>query len=380
MKIKFNPLILISLACYGMMAQNPPGVLRSQTNLFRAGDEVVKLEASYVSPGDTGKGVTWNFSSLQLTGGEYPVNYFKTTGGATLAGTENRSVQQYLVSGDSLLLEVDENRLSFTRLEKPEVIMVFPASYGDERKGHFYGRGKYCERLEMDVAGLTHSRVDGYGTLILPGNDTIPRALRVHTSKITWTDFRPVSGEFDVNTPRETPLSYQEVLLRWQQDTAYTETGSDRWYVEGNRYPVLEITRTCRKVNGKEVHSYGKTYIFHPLDQQYLAEDTANLALLEEVKKSYPAGNGQLTMESWKVQTYPNPVVNELSISLQPERATEVRASVYSLQGQLVERKVFPAAGGVHTETWDLSRLPKGNYILLIQAGGKSDKKVFVKQ
>ncbi len=396
MKIKLFFCVLLSMAFCGASAQKngkeenefrrtESMTLHSDRNLPRVGDQIIKLEASYLSPGKDGDSIVWNFNALQLNGEEYPVNYFKTSK-TDLAGIENSSMQQYSVSRDSLLLKIDENPLSIIRLEKPEVIMVFPAVYEDERTGYFYGKGKYCDRLELDVAGLTHSKVDGYGTLILPENDTIPDVLRVCSVKKTSTYSRPVTSGFKIDTPCDSSLSHEQVLFRLEQDTACTVTKSYRWYAQGSRYPVLEITQINGVINGDTVRSTQKAYVFHPLDQQELPEDTANLAVRKQdlpEKGSSPQATGMdeiNTITNWIIKTYPNPVIDQMKISLQSDVPGKAQVSVYSLQGQLIYQKEFGVPAGSHTETLDMNLLTRGSYILKVEIGNKSERKVIVKQ
>ncbi len=360
------------------------GKLNRETNLPRSGDQIIKLEASFIHPGQSGKEVIWDFNDLQLNGKEYPVKYFETTK-SDLAGIENSSMQTYLVSGDSLLLKVHEDPSTLIRLEKPEEIMIFPAKFGDERTGYFYGKGKYCDRLQLDVTGVTYSKVDGSGTLILPENDTLLNVTRVYTEKITSVYSCPITPGFDLSIPRDTALSYHDVLERLKQDTTYQITETYRWYAEGNRYPVLETVQTSRIINGESLINKEIAYIFHPIDQQELPEDKANLAILDKnnTKKppiSYVTGKEKLNVETGSIKTYPNPVANYLNISLKSDNQGNAQVFLYSLQGQLVYKNNFQVQSGNHEETLDMSRLAKGSYILKVQVGDKSEKKVIIKQ
>ncbi|GHT70528.1 hypothetical protein FACS1894155_00020 [Bacteroidia bacterium] len=191
--------------------------------------------------------------------------------------------------------------------------------------------------------------------------------------------------KFDLDTPGEITTAYSDILLRVKQDTVYTITETYRWYAEGSRYPVLE-TESVQRVSGDNVSLLSEnTYVFHPIDQEGLPEDTANLALRN--KKSvvqnmeYPAGNENITVAGgFTVKIYPNPVVSDLQVSVQLSRPEPVEVSLYNLQGQILYRRSFPVQGESAVETVNMSRFGRGSYILKIQAGEKSERKVIIKQ
>ncbi|GHU89915.1 hypothetical protein FACS1894155_07580 [Bacteroidia bacterium] len=358
--------------------------LETERNLPRAGDRLVKLKAVHHPPGEPGADVTWNFNDLQPADGDHEVNYASYPN-SELTAIENSSLYYYVISGDSLLSIGQENPLTVIRLEKPGDILIFPLKYGDERTGWFYGKGKYCDRLELDVSGLTYIQVDGYGRLVLPENDTICDVLRVYSSKITRTDFRPLTPGFDINAPRETALSYEDILTSLEQDTAYYVTETYRWYAEGSRYPVLETVSSRQVINDKTVNPVENTYVFHPLDQKELPEDKANQAILEDKAAKQPSlratGNEKIVVNGgFTIGIYPNPVVNDLQISLHLSQEEPVAVSLYNLQGQLLLRKDFTGKTGDAVHTMDMSRYARGSYILKVQAGDKSERKVIVKQ
>lgn len=357
-------------------------ILYSTRNFPRTGDQVVKLEASYINQGDQGENVTWDFNHLKLTGGEYELGY-QVTPMSLLTGIENATMHSYMISGDSLLVYCYENPLTLVYLEKPEEVMIFPMSYKDERTGFFYGKGKYCDRMEMDVAGITYSRADSYGMLVLPENDTIYNVLRVYTAKITLTDTRPISPDFDIHSPRETPLAYDDLLKRLEQDTVYTFAETYRWYAAGSRYPVLETGSSQVVVNERALSMTNRTHVYHPVDQQIeLPTDPENLAIAEKesVTKSVTGNEESITNSRFGIKTYPNPVVNELHLEFRLNSPEKAEVFVYNTQGQLLIRHDYSIETESHTETINMQHLEKGSYFLKVQAGENSENKVILKQ
>lgn len=356
--------------------------LYSSRHLPRTGDQVIKLEAAYIRHDKPGENVTWDFNHLRLTGEEYAVDY-QVTPSSSLTGIENATMHSYAVSGDTLLIYRYESPLRLIYLEKLEEIMIFPMSYGEERVSHFYGKGTYCDRMEMDVSGITYSRADGSGTLVLPENDTIEHVLRVYTAKITWTDPRPLSMDFDIHSFREHPLTYDDLLTRLDQDTIYTFTETYRWYAEGSRYPVLETGSSQTIVNEKAVTSTNHTYVYHPIDQQKeLSADPENQQTIpqEPIIKSVTENEELIASHHLGIKTYPNPVVNELQVEFRLNHPEKVSVFVYTPQGQLLIRRDFSMEAENHIETIDMRHLEKGSYFLKVQAGATSENKVILKQ
>lgn len=348
-------------------------------HLPRTGDRIVKSTVFYLDAGLSGYNQIWDFSRLKLNGEVYAIDYLSTPV-SSLTGMDHQMMQLFTVSDDTLLISGYESPLTLISFEKPEEVMVFPTSYGDERINYFYGKGKYCDRLEMDIAGVTYRVADGYGNLLFPGNDTLYNVLRVYSAKITLTDSRPMTVGFDIRSGRDVPLTYQDVLHRLAQDTAYTVSETYRWYCKGARYPVLETGTSQQVVNGKIVSSSKNTYVFHPEDQQLdLPDDFANLSAKEEERNVFLDGNRE-PGDEFNLNVYPNPVINELRIDIQSEHPGNGGLYIYNLQGQIVYHRRFQIQSGIHRETVGMQSFERGNYILLIRVGEKSERKVIVKQ
>lgn len=362
-----------------------PKSLYSIHHLPRMGDQIIKLDAFYMEEGESGKAVTWDFNHLKLSGEEYEIDYLVSPT-SSLTGIENTTMQSYEISEDTLLIRRYENSLNITYLEKPEEIIIFPMSYGDERINYFYGKGKYCDRLELDIAGFTYSLADGYGTLVLPEKDTIYNVLRVYTAKITLTDTRPITMGFDVYSPRAVPLTYDELLDRLESETSYTFTETYRWYAAGSRYPVLETSSSQMIVDNKTVSIANNTYVYHPEDQLFeLPLDLSNIAVLEEQmanhsKETQTFGHEETMINHRWISTYPNPVINKLQIDIRPNHSENVDIFIYSLQGHLLFQRDFLVGTDIHHETVDMNLFERGNYILKVQAGEKTESKVIQKQ
>jgi hypothetical protein len=71
----------------------------------------------------------------------------------------------------------------------------------------------------------------------------------------------------------------------------------------------------------------------------------------------------------WQLATYPNPLHDQLKVSLNLPLPAAVTFSLHSLLGQELRRHTLPAQSGPITWEADLSALPAGVYLLKIQAG-----------
>jgi hypothetical protein len=156
--------------------------------------------------------------------------------------------------------------------------------------------------------------------------------------------------------------------------------------VEGSRYPVLERTVSRQVVNGNPQNPMEEAYVFHPLDQEALPEDTANFAIREKQTDKQPSQlrvteNRQVAInDAFTINTHPNPVVNDLQVGLHLIGPAQVEVSLYNLQGQLLYHRNFRVQGETTVETVNMNRYARGNYILKVQAGERSERKVIVKQ
>ncbi len=382
MKAKSILLIFLILACWRMSAQEA-GKLQAETNIPRPGDEVIKLEASYLSPGEAGKNMVWNFSELNRTGKEYPVNY-SSTGENNITSIENSTYFRYRFSGDSLSITGYENASILVKYQQPALIIKFPLSYNTKTSSTFYGKGKYCDRLEYLFSGEIETSVDGYGKLVLPGEDTLSNVMRVHIKQKITDHYQPLDSEFDLNLP----FALNEITDTLQKSldkNGTIETDIYQWYAEGSRYPVLETMKSRRVNTGTHTDLVltRTAWLFHPEDQKLLPEDQANAILRKNQSKlkSTALSTGlQEVQTQLNVIAYPNPVKDNLQVSTQLQGKTNVQLFLYDMQGRLVYKGPQQQTDGYFSESVRMGNLPQGNYVLRVQAGNTSERKVIVKR
>jgi len=201
--------------------------LTTTRNAYRAADEIVKQQIQFKDPGSSGKGLYWDFSTVQLINEAYSLNYFIPDSilMTRLCGMEHNTRYYYRQQQDSLQATGYENSTTFMEYKVPELRIHFPFAYGDTLFSTFEGKGEYCHRLPLAVKGYTRVMADAEGELKLPEFETVKKALRVRTLR------------------------------------HYTETGKDNlemtldtysWYAAGIRYPIFESVKTTLSKKGIE--------------------------------------------------------------------------------------------------------------------------------
>lgn len=125
-----------SLGMYGdipvvIQAQN---TLRSELNLPRVDDQLVKEQVYYRQAGIGGENIFWDFSKLRWAD-DYIVNYFSRDDWGMI-GAENGNLFSYRYSGDSLLLQGYENPNHLVRYQKSGLLLKFPLEYGVSSEGY----------------------------------------------------------------------------------------------------------------------------------------------------------------------------------------------------------------------------------------------------
>lgn len=145
---------------------------------IRANDTVVKQEVNYKDPGRSGTNVFWNYSNLQPVKFPYCVCY----GGNDTVVFVKEHLTEYkyrLNCGDSLMLEGYRNRTTYFNALVPGLEFRYPFHYMDSLESNFYGEGKYSDKLAFISQGREKVKVDAWGTMLLPGNDTLKNVVRM---------------------------------------------------------------------------------------------------------------------------------------------------------------------------------------------------------
>jgi hypothetical protein len=372
-------LYLIVLFCFAGIT-HAQHRLESQLNMFRAEDVIIKQQVGYKDPGRIGANVLWDFSQLSIENEEYELIY-STRDEQIITGAEHLTRYHYQLAGDSLLLWGFDNQSTRLRNKQAELLLQFPANYGDSITSYYYGHGNYGNRLELDVMGTISCQVDAYGMMILPNQDTLKQVIRTRTLKYIAEDTKPISPEYMQKDTAHYVITPDSIDFRLANDTVIFVVETFRWYAKGYRYPVFETVRSWEEYRSDaDVEFLHIAFFFPPQEHYYLDKDEENLAVLEEENED------DKIIDPWEGLSYnifPNPVKNsDLSVEIYlPKRADNIHIQLRNTMGLLVSEKKYGSyPQGTHAFRVDALMLPVGNYILEINLDDKLISEIIMKR
>jgi len=346
--------------------------LKRELNLPRSGDELVKEQVVFCGAGDAGENQTWDFSKIRLIDDAYTVHYF-TRDDWKIIGAEKGKLSFLSISGDSLLLSGYENPNTLVRYRQSGLLMYFPVTYGATSKGQFEGRGKHHDRLESVVSGEIHTAADATGSIILPGNDTLNNITRIHIRKIENTRYIPISSGFAIDRPANDSLFSTitpEIIT----------TDTYQWYEEGYRYPILETIETYRSDSTAMITLSRDAYFYHPANQAYLPEDTANRVVLERKHAAREAKLHEKESNFLSFGCHPNPVKDQLEIELTLRKASALEISISDIYGKLYAHFSLKNRTTRHEERIAMQTYPHGHYVIKVSAGNETVSEIIMKK
>jgi hypothetical protein len=316
-------------------------VLTKHRNLPHAGDSIIKQQVEFIDPEASGRNITWDFRTVHPVDDAYNIRYKTLTADTfQLAGIEHRTIYCYRIQGDTLWHTGYENATTLMKYTRPEIKMKFPFHYGDTISSLFEGKGEYCHRILLHVAGKTTTVADGTGTL-----------------------YTPQGGEF-------------KNVLRVKSVREYTETGVDSvtmrletyaWYAKGNRYPVFETVKTTTHKTGKEETEHKVASFFYPPMQQEQQTDTTGLAEKDTGSESKSDVDRIFT----HCRLLPNPVESQLRIEYELSESSTLNFSIHDAVGvpKITTAPIFQQAGH-YTKTISMGSFPRGVYPLHVTVNG----------
>ena len=353
--------------------------LKSELNLPRAGDELVKKQVVYCESGGSGENQTWDFSRRATINDKYIAGYYGN-GNEWVTGVENETLRHYCFSGDSLLCTGYENPMTLVKYAQPQLLLLFPVKYGSSSQGDYNGRGKFCDRLELTLRGNVSTKADGWGQLILPEGDTLKNVLRVHTAIKSTQQTVPLSPGFDIHARIDEKKEMQPEKAEAGNDMAVIVENIYRWYSGGCRYPVFETLEMRMEHEDCVVIGQRSSFVYHPYEQEYYqADDSGNRLIIEKSLQQFHAPELPGTDMQLLYRIYPNPVSDCLQVTINPEENTGVILSLYDMHGRMLHQLQVKEAKGSHTETIDMKPLAKGNYLLRIQTGNDTVNEKIIK-
>lgn len=378
--------ILLLLFIYNSLFSFSQSALNYTTNSFRNGDQLIKYQIPYCDPGSAGENLLWDFSNLSIPDKEYNVHfnlYDKDT--LSIIKTEHKTMYHYINNKDTLYINGYENQTTSMRYIRNDVQMFYPLKYNNRLISYFQGKGKYCDQLKLYTLGRTEISADAWGTLILPGNDTLENVLRVKTVKLMSEISIPNAVDAIINY-KDTLLANEKIEFMLANDSLVRLNENYSWYAPGYRYPILEEYSSYILTKEKEIKSFSTAFLYPPETHLYLVNDitsgviqkNANMQKSTAIKES---SKPHYSLLSVKMTLSPNPVLSMLNIHYNVPEPDIISLQIYSIHGILMysnngELKEF----GSRVKQLDLSGYPKGEYVVHLKIGNQVQASKIIKK
>jgi hypothetical protein len=218
MKAKLYALFLVSIP-FASVAQ--PTVNTAED--YTIGMVVRYKQAANASPGPDGS-QTWNFSTLTPLGGSDTLTFSYLAAGSTYAGanmlerSSNKQDHYYNETGNTnhtvaLIDSVSAPSTIINTYSNTALGIQRPLTYHLNVTDTFAGNLQYSS-FNMPGTGTRNLHVDGYGTLILPGNKTFNDVLRVRTEHTQTNASGPITVNVNVITYAWYDAAHKAPLLR----------------------------------------------------------------------------------------------------------------------------------------------------------------------
>jgi len=317
----FIPVQLLTVALFAQP------VLTSADLTSNIGDIYVDVASDFVNQGSAGADVIWDLSALTNNAG-FQTNV--TGANANFPGTNrtldyNNGAISYMNEGvnGKFTHALDAGGTIIT-YQQPGQTMYYPFQYPSDVTNNFACTFN-SQGYDFERSGTETLECDGYGTLITPVG-TFYNVLRLHLHQ-EYTD--------------------ESIVI----DIDYV-VDSYSWYIAGYRNIIASVSTITNSVSGTQ--QYG-LYTANP-----------SVGILDQEN------------EFFKIEVYPNPVVNELFIS-QSETFNIEKIDLITPSGSVVNNLNFQSNQDNNIGI-DVSSYANGSYILILQSDkGKMVSKQFIK-
>ena len=190
---------------------------------YTIGMTVRYKQAGNMSPGASGA-QTWDFSTLTALGGNDTLTFTYLAAGSTYPGanilerSSNKQDHYYTESGNTnhtvaLVDSASAPSPIVLSYSNTALAMQRPLTYHLNVSDTFTGSLKYAT-YTFNGGGNRNLHVDGYGTLILPGNKTFNDVLRVRTEHVETNMAGPITVNVNVVTYSWFDAAHKAPLLR----------------------------------------------------------------------------------------------------------------------------------------------------------------------
>jgi hypothetical protein len=243
------------------------------------------------------------------------------------------------------------------KYEIPELKLRFPFSYGDTLFSIFVGKGQYCHRIAINIRGYTRVLADAEGDLVLPNNEKIKKALRIHTLRH---------------------------YIETGKDSVEMTLDSYAWYANQIRYPVFESMCTSlskkgdrKDYNGESMNDtvvFNTSFYYPPEIQTYQFYD-------EPILKNEDNYSNEILKIFTESSFMPNPVTEYLQIKYYLTRPAEVWFTLHNNWGMLLTQ-ITPKrqVEGYQFQKINMSSFVIGSYTLYIHVDDMEMKQIIIKK
>lgn len=347
--------------------------------MFRVNDTIVKQQVEYKDPGRIGANVLWDFSQLNTVDKEYELIYTNDKN-STIVGIEHRTRYYYQLINDSLFLLGFENPTTKIINSQPELLMSFPLTYQKSTFAYYYGEGEYSKQLDIVAKGSIKTKVDAYGTIILPNKDTLRNVVRLKTDKLITKHIKSINTGKVLNKKRRLDVSNKAIRYDLEKDPSVILVRNYKWFAAGYRYPIFETVQTRKYKDHSKSPSFSTAFFYPPHEHHYLYNDLKNRQLQNRLlaKKENKKEDKEPLKFSYNI--FPNPVHSQLTIEYYISKEAKVAYTVYNLSGQIVS--MSPAKNkknGVYRETINMDYCVQGEYLLKIEVNNKTYSEKVIK-
>jgi len=326
-QLQITLLSLVSITAFSQTTINGSDVNPS------IGESYTSNTCAYQNPGAAGANQTWDFSNLVSTG-TYSYNIAASSlNGSNMAfitsgGGSANSHAKIDASGHEQLVIITTNS-TFTYSDG-EMMKQYPLAYNNTYNDTFKA-SFVANNIPSTRTGTNTLTVDGYGTLILPGQ-TISDVIRYKFEE-TYIDSLDLGGG-----------NYYEI--NYSSENYY-------WYKAGNKESILAFSSLI--VPGQTVES-----------GFYTALTNVGIYQIDGIDEISILGN---------------PFISDLNFSISTKKDIEIYYELVDLSGSIVySSNQANLSPGVNTLKLSTENLAKGVYALKIRKGENTMTKLVIKK
>lgn len=307
--------------------------LTKSQHLVCSNDTIIRYEIQGVAAGNSGKACVWDFTNATVVPKEYTGIYRLSADSLSFSSHFLHTRNRYHIVADTLFCtgyETAAMQVDFAHWEK---VLVYPFAYQDTLCGIFNGHGEYTHTIPFYIRGTSMAAADGVGTLRLP-DMTLDSVLRIHTQR-----------------------QYRQI----DTDTTHVQYSIYQWYHPECRYPIIELIDCLHILRTDSIRlTLG---LYYPFDKETTFQNTDDTIYAKAKEMISPI---DIVTD---IETMPNPVFDQLQIRYTLAKDAQVGFSLHYEGGLCAYRSdAEPQNAGIHLQSIDMSRLPKGIYVLYIYA------------